>query len=202
MTSFPPRLQKLIRELSRLPSVGERTAGRLAYHLVTNRSLARDLFSAIQETVEGVSLCERCFFLAEGELCSICKDDSRDESLLCIVEKPIDLIAFERMGEFKGYYHVLHGLWSPLRGKTADNLRLGELLIRLNNLKLREVVIATGSTVEGDATAHYIARLLAEKGINANATRLAQGMPKGAELEYADDITLARAWNGRSSLRG
>jgi recombination protein RecR len=104
------------------------------------------------------------------------------------------------MGEFKGYYHVLHGLWSPLRGKTAENLRLGELLIRLKTLNLREVVIATGSTVEGDATALYIARLLAEKGVNA--TRLAQGMPKGAELEYADDITLARAWNGRSSLRG
>lgn len=200
MTSFPPRLQKLIRELSRLPSVGERTAGRLAYHLVTNRTLATDLFKAIQDTVEGVSLCERCFFLAESELCSICQDDTRDEALLCVVEKPIDLIAFERMGEFKGYYHVLHGLWSPLRGKTAENLRLGELLIRLKALNLREVVIATGSTVEGDATALYIARLLAEKGVNA--TRLAQGMPKGAELEYADDITLARAWNGRSSLRG
>jgi recombination protein RecR len=200
MLVFPVALQKLIRELSKLPSIGEKSATRLAYHLIANdRGLARTLAEALHHAAEQVRQCERCFFLSEEQLCPVCKNTARDQSLLCVVEKPVDLVAIERVGEFKGLYHVLHGLWAPLRGQGPETMKLKELMARVNSEPIKEVIIATSATVEGDATALYIGRLLAEVGIKA--TRPAQGIPKGGELEYADDVTLSRAFAARSSLQ-
>lgn len=199
MLSFPPALQRLIKELSKLPSVGEKTATRLAYHLVANdREVARTLGEALQVAAQQVTLCQRCFFLSEDELCAVCRNPSRDTSLLCVVEKPVDLVAIERIGEYKGVYHVLHGLWAPLRGQGPESMRLKELMERIKLQPPREAIIATSATVEGDATALYIGRLLADVGVVA--TRPAQGIPKGGELEYADDVTLSRAFAARSAL--
>jgi recombination protein RecR len=199
MLSFPPALQKLIRELSKLPSVGEKTATRLAYHLVANdRDLACSLAEALKVASAQVRLCQRCFFLSEEELCVICRNTNRDQGLLCVVEKPVDLVAIERVGEYKGHYHVLHGLWAPLRGQGPESMRLKELIERVKAPPPREVIVATSATVEGDATALYIGRMLADLGIRA--TRPAQGIPKGGELEYADDVTLSRAFAARSTL--
>jgi recombination protein RecR len=199
MLAFPPALQKLIKELSKLPSIGEKTATRLAYHLVANdRDLARSLGEALQTAAQQVRLCKRCFFLSEEDLCVICRNQSRDQSVLCVIEKPVDLVAIERIGEYKGSYHVLHGLWAPLRGQGPESMRLQELMERVKVEPPKEVIIATSATVEGDATALYIGRLLADVGISA--TRPAQGIPKGGELEYADDVTLSRAFAARSAL--
>jgi recombination protein RecR len=199
MLSFPPALQKLIKELSKLPSVGEKTATRLAYHLVANdRELARTLAEALKVASSQVRLCQRCFFLSEEDLCVICRNPHRDQGLLCVVEKPVDLVAIERVGEYKGHYHVLHGLWAPLRGQGPESMRLKELIDRVKEHQPREVIVATSATVEGDATALYIGRMLADLGIGA--TRPAQGIPKGGELEYADDVTLSRAFAARSTL--
>lgn len=199
MISYPPSLQKLIKELSKLPSIGEKSAARLAYHIAVNdKGLAKKLSDALQQVDGAVRQCERCFFLSESELCAVCSNPSRDATQLCVVEKPLDVLAIERVGEFRGLYHVLHGLWAPLRGQGPQNIRLAELLERLEKDGVQEVIIATNSTVEGDATALYIARLLNEKKIRS--TRLAQGMPRGGELEFADDVTLSRALSGRSII--
>ena len=199
MISLPQAMQKLIREFSRLPSIGEKSATRLAYHLVNNdKQLALSLADALHKAAENVKLCQRCFYLTEEDLCTICKNPSRDQSLLCLVEKPADLMAIERVGEYRGLYHVLHGLWAPLRGQGPESMKLKELLERLKEGLIREVIIATSSTVEGDATALYVAKLLSDFGIQS--TRLAQGMPKGGELEYADDVTLSRAFAGRNLI--
>lgn len=192
-------MQKLIRELSKLPSVGEKSATRLAYHLVNNdRQLALTLSEALVKASQNVRLCARCFYLTEEDLCTICKNPARDQSLVCLVEKPADLMAIERVGEYRGLYHVLHGLWAPLRGQGPESMKLKELIDRLGENTIREVIIATGSTVEGDATALYVAKLLSDHGVRS--TRLAQGMPKGGELEYADDVTLSRAFAGRNLI--
>ncbi len=201
MISFPPALQKLVNELSKLPSIGEKSAARLAYHLVNNdRKLASTLSQALNRAAELVRLCDRCFFLTEEPLCSICKNSGRDASLLCVVEKPMDLIAIERMGEYRGQYHVLHGLWAPLKGQGPESMKLAELVARVKEGAVKEVILATSATVEGDATALYAARILSEMGVRS--TRLAQGMPKGGELEYADEVTVSRAFSGRSLISG
>ena len=154
MLSFPPAMQKLIRELSKLPSIGEKSATRLAYHLVNNdRALAESLAETMRQAIKGVQACTRCFNLSEGELCSICKNPQRDAGLICVIEKPMDLVAIERMGEYRGLYHVLHGLWAPLRGQGPESMKLNELIARLDGGGVREVILATSSTVEGDATA-------------------------------------------------
>jgi recombination protein RecR len=200
MIAFPPALQQLIRELSKLPSIGEKSATRLAYHLINNdKGLAERLSSALLKAVDGVKLCKRCFYFAEDELCTICRNTSRDESLICVVEKPMDVIAIERVGEFRGYFHVLHGLWAPLRGQGPESMKLAELIDRVKDSKVTEVILATSSTVEGDSTALYIARFMGE--LNIKTSRLAQGIPKGGELEYADDVTLSRAFTGRNTIR-
>lgn len=200
MFGFPAVLQRLVVELTKLPSIGEKTAQRLAYHLVNNdRNLASNLAAALNQAIREIALCQRCFFLSEQELCPVCSDLSRDSSVLCIVEKPIDLVAIERLGDFRGYYHVLHGLWAPLRGQGPENMRLPELIERIRGSQVAEVILAMSATVEGDATALYLANLL--KGLGVRSTRLAQGLPKGGELEYADDLTLARAFSGRSEIR-
>jgi recombination protein RecR len=200
MVVFPPALQKLIKELTKLPSIGEKTATRLAYHLAANdRGLARSLGDALQQASQQIRLCDRCFFLSDDELCSVCRNANRDASLMCVVEKPADLVAIERVGEFKGHYHVLHGLWAPMRGQGPDQMKLAELLVRIKTEPIKEVIIATSATVEGDATAMFIGRQLTDVGIRV--TRPAQGIPKGGEMEYADDVTLSKAFAARSALQ-
>ena len=197
--TFPKPLQKLVREFSKLPTVGEKTATRLAYHLVQNDpGLVESLAHALLEAKEGITFCYRCFFFAEESRCALCEDESRDRSLLCVLEKPMDLISIEKMGEYKGTYHILHGLWAPLRGKGPESMKLQELVDRVKEGEVKEVILATSATVEGDATALYIARTLEELGVST--TRLAQGMPKGGELEYADEVTLSKAFSGRNLL--
>lgn len=196
MISFPPAVQKLIKELSKLPSVGEKSAARLAYHLVqTNPELSRNLAAALLQASEKVKMCEECFFMSEQPLCAVCSDPRRDATQICVVEKPVDVIALERMGEFRGLYHVLHGLWAPLRGVGPEKMKVKELVTRIDKGTCREIILATNSTVEGEATALYISRILAEK--NVSCSRPAQGMPRGAELEYADEMTLSKAFLGR-----
>jgi recombination protein RecR len=200
MYSFPLSLRKLIREIGKMPSIGEKSATRLAYHLVyRNRELAETLANALKEAVDSVHLCSKCFALTDQSVCSICADPSREQGVLCVVEKPIDVLTIERTGEYKGVYHVLHGLWAPTRGREPSELKIEELLIRANSGKIREVIFATGATVEGDATALFVANELADVAGIA-VTRLAQGIPKGGEVEYADEITLARAFSGRGTL--
>lgn len=199
MLALPPALQQLIRELSRLPSIGEKSATRLAYHLISrDRGLAERISRAITTACESIRSCDRCFYFSEGPLCAICSNPSRDPSILCVVEKPMDVVAIERLGEFRGYYHVLHGLWAPLRGQGPENMKLEELADRVRAGEVKEAILATSSTVEGDATALYVARLLNDLGIKCS--RLAQGIPKGGELEYADDVTLSRAFSGRNPI--
>jgi recombination protein RecR len=199
MYSFPKSLQKLVRELSRLPSVGEKTASRLAYHLVANDpELAGTLSEALLNAVQGTCFCKQCFSLTEGDLCHICQDSKRDGRIVCVVEKPMDIVAIERTREFNGLYHVLHGVWAPLRGLGPESMKLRELVERLQSGTVTELIMATSSTVEGDATALYVARVVSE--YKVTVSRLAQGVPKGGELEYLDDVTLSRAFQGRSLL--
>lgn len=189
-------MRKLVDELSKLPSIGERSAVRLAYFLITSQQ--DGLAGAIEKARENVGLCERCFFLTEGdELCSICLDSRRDEAMVCVVEKPADVLAIERSRGFTGLYHVLHGLWSPLRGRGPESTKLPQLLERIEFEPISELVLATGATVEGDATALYIAGAVKD---GLKVTRIAQGIPKGGDLEYADEVTLTHALAGRRSV--
>ena len=200
MQGYPAALNTLVRQLTRLPTIGERSAFRLAYHLLINdSSQALSLAQALTEAAEQVALCARCYHITDSELCSVCRDASRDAAQICVVEKPLDVFAIERVGEFKGYYHVLHGVWAPLKGRGVDALKIQELLERVGaGSAIQEVILALGATVEGDATSLYIARLLTEKGLKIS--RLAQGIPKGGELEYADEVTLSRAFTGRIAM--
>ena len=199
MSLLPLSLQKLIREFCKLPSIGEKSATRLAYHLVRqDPAAARQLAEALLDAAKKINFCQSFYFLSEQNLCSICSDSSRDQSIICVVEKPVDLIAIERVGEYRGLYHVLHGLWAPLRGQGPESMKLQELIARVKSGGVEEVILATGSTVEGDATALYTARLVRELG--RKVSRLAQGMPKGGELEYADEVTLSRAFDGRQAI--
>jgi recombination protein RecR len=197
---LPLSLRKVIRELKKLPSLGEKTASRLAYHLVyRDRELAIMLAKVLNEAVDKVKSCSNCYSLTDEDLCIVCKDQNRDVDLICVVEKPLDIAVIERSGEFSGTYHVLHGLWSPLSNRDISDLKLIELFNRIERDKVKEVIIATGATLEGDATALYILSEL-EK-LNVTVSRLAQGMPKGGELEYADELTLAHAFVGRRNLK-
>ncbi|MCB0317659.1 MAG: recombination protein RecR [Bdellovibrionales bacterium] len=199
MHGFPSAMKKLVKELTKLPTIGEKSAVRLAYHLINNdRKLAHTLSEAMIKAANEVSLCKTCFFFTEVDECDICRSTNRDNSVICVVEKPMDLIAIERTGEYKGLYHVLHGLWAPLRGLGPESMRLKELAERARSKEIKEVILATSATVEGDATSLYVARMLSELGIKTS--RLAQGIPKGGELEYADEVTLSRAFSGRNEI--
>jgi len=203
--AFPASMRRLINELTKLPSVGEKSATRLAYFLVTRK--AEESFSladAIRDAREKMRYCKECFSLSESELCSICENPNRDFRVVCVVEKPADVMAVERSGGYRGLYHVLHGLWSPLRGIGPEKTKINELVARLERAssnegsKVEEIVMATSTTVEGDATAQYIANSVKHLGIRIS--RIAQGIPKGGELEYADDLTLTHAMQGRRTL--
>lgn len=194
-------IQRLALELGRLPGIGERSAARLAYYIVKasrgagDRSLAHDLARALTETVDRVGLCEECQGLATSARCSLCSDSRRDRSALCVVESVADQRALEAAQAFRGLYHVLHGALSPLEGVGPDELRMDELVRRLDAGGVRELILATSSTVDGDATALYVARLAKTRGIRV--TRLASGIPLGGELEYIDQATLGRAVHER-----
>jgi len=196
MTTLPPPVLVLVASLKGLPGIGPRSAERLALHLVQSepgfvRALAESLIAAR----ERVAACERCGALTEHQPCPLCGDSRRDGSLVCVVERPTDVLSFERSGAYRGRYHVLGGKLSPLDGVGPEDLRIGALEARIGTEGFREVILALSGDVEGEATAHYLGKRLA--GLGIRMTRLAQGLPAGAGLEYADDLTLSRAMEGR-----
>lgn len=198
MSFIPRSLEKLVAELSKLPSVGGKSANRLAFFLSNNPELSGQLSAALSDCANQIRQCSNCFFIAESDKCLICQDSRRDLTQICIVEKPADLIAIEQANVFKGCYHVLNALWAPLKGQGPEQMNIEHLLERVAENNVQEIIIATGSTVEGDATALYLAKVFAEKGLKT--TRLAQGLPKGGDLEYLDDVTLTRALSGRTEV--
>jgi len=203
LSVYAPPIQRLVSELSKLPGVGSRTAQRLAFHIL--RAPGEDaaaLAQAIRDVKERIGLCEVCCNLAEGPRCRICEDDRRDMSVICVVEEPSDVIALERTHEYRGRYHVLGGALSPIDGVDADDLRIAELFARVDGpgSEVREVVLATNPTTTGEATALHIAQGLRERAPQVSVTRLASGLPVGADLEYADEVTLGRAFSGRRAV--
>lgn len=196
---FEAPVQRLIDELARLPGIGQKSAQRLAFHILhVETADARRLAEAIVQMREQVRLCARCFNITDGEECSICRDARRDPTLLCIVERAQDIVVVERTQEFSGRYHVLGGAISPIEGIGPEQLRLRELIARLEPENVREAIVATNPTVEGDTTALYLARTLKPLGIKV--TRLASGLPVGGDLDYADELTLGRALVGRREM--
>jgi recombination protein RecR len=198
---FSPPVNRLIGELSKLPGIGQRTAQRLAFHLLRLPDAeALGLAEAIKDVKEKVGLCEVCFNLADAPRCRICSDERRDRSIICVVEEPADVIPIERTHEYPGLYHVLGGALSPIDGVDPEDLKLAELIKRVEQGGVREVVIATNPTTTGEATAFYIAEAVRELATDVVVTRLASGLPVGADLEYADEVTLGRALTGRRAL--
>jgi recombination protein RecR len=196
-----PPVQRLITELSKLPGVGGRTAQRLAFHLL--RASDEDAFAlaeAIRELKQRITLCEICFNLAEGARCRVCADERRDPSLICVVEEPADVISIERTHEFGGRYHVLGGALSPIDGVDPEDLKIDELYLRVRDGSVGEVVIATNPTTTGEATAMHVAAGIRAVAPEVSVTRLASGLPVGADLEYADELTLGRAFAGRRAV--
>jgi recombination protein RecR len=200
---YPPPVQRLITELGKLPGIGQRTAQRLAFHIL--RSDAEDanaLADAIHEVKERIGLCEVCFNLADEARCRICQDERRDAALICVVEEPGDVIPVERTHEYRGRYHVLGGALSPIDGIDPEDLKISELYARVKEARppITEVVLATNPTTTGEATALHIAATLRERAPDVVVTRLASGLPVGADLEYADEVTLGKALVGRRTL--
>jgi recombination protein RecR len=203
LSVYAPPIQRLVSELSKLPGIGNRTAQRLAFYILRcTPEDAAALAQAIRDVKERIGLCEVCCNLAEGPRCRICEDERRDASVICVVEEPADVIALERTHEYRGRYHVLGGALSPIDGVDADDLHIAELLRRVQQPagEVREVVLATNPTTTGEATAHHIAEALRERSPTVTVTRLASGLPVGADLEYADEVTLGRAFSGRRAV--
>lgn len=199
MSLYAPAIARLIEELQRLPGIGPKSAQRLAFHILrTDEESAKRLADAIVEVKRSVRFCSQCFNLAEGDLCEVCASEKRDRSVLCVVEEPRDVVAIERSGGFTGLYHVLHGAISPMDGIGPEQLKIRELVERVSAGEVREVIVATNPNVEGETTALYIARLLRPLGVRV--TRIASGLPVGGDLEYADEVTLSRALEGRRDI--
>ena len=206
MTTYPTPLARLIQELSKLPGIGERTAARLAFHLLKGKK--EDVFNladSIGKLRQEMGLCRMCFGFSEVDplnedraLCAVCRNPEREQDKICVVEEPADLIAVEKSHEFKGQYHVLHGTISPLDGIGPDALRVKELIERLRNGTVREVIVATNPTMEGEATAFYLSKVIRPLGIAV--TRIARGLPMGGDLEYTDAVTLGKALEGRREI--
>ena len=197
--AYTPPVQSLIDELGRLPGIGPKSAQRIAFHLLkVSPEDANRLANAIREAKEKVRFCERCFNFAEGELCPICADDRRDPTIVCVVEESRDIVAIERTGEFRGRYHVLLGAMSPLEGIGPEQLKIRELLNRIGPEGIEEVIVCTNPNTEGEVTAMYLARML--KPLGLTVTRIASGLPVGGDLEYADELTLGRALEGRRTI--
>lgn len=197
--NIPPSLERLVRELSRLPGVGQKTAQRLAFSILRNDSnRAGELAGAITEVKQRIRFCSQCFGYAEAELCSVCGDGRREATLICVVEQPADIYVIERSGVFRGLYHVLMGVISPLDGIGPDQLKIRELVARVAKGGVEELILATNPSMQGEATALHLSRVLAPH--VENITRLARGMPMGAHLEYTDDVTLNQAFTGRQAF--
>ncbi len=199
MSYYAPPIARLIEELAHLPGVGRKTAQRLAMHIVTSREdLAVGLSEAILDARNKIRFCSSCFNLTEQDPCPICSDPKRDQATICIVEAPKDVIALERTKEYHGLYHVLHGAISPMDGIGPEDIKLRELIVRLQGSEVDEIILATNPTIEGEATSMYISRLVKPTGIKV--TRLAHGIPVGGDLEFADEVTLTKALEGRNEL--
>lgn len=199
MQFFPAALQNLTDAFARLPGIGGKSAQRLAFHVLSlPLDEAQDFADAILAAKREIHTCPVCQNLTDQELCPICNDDSRDHGVICVVAEPKDVIAMERSREFRGVYHVLHGVISPLNHVTQDDIRIKELLLRVGSGNIREVIMATNPDTEGEATAMYISRLL--RPMEVKVTRLAYGVPVGSQLEYADEVTLSRALEGRQEM--
>ena len=200
-SAYTPPMQALIDALGRLPGVGPKGAQRIAFHLLKSDSVdVERLAHSITEAKALVRFCDRCFNFSDGPICRICDDDRRDSSMLCVVEESRDVIAIEKTGEFRGRYHVLLGAMNPLEGIGPEQLKIRELLARLDIEGVKEVILCTNPNTEGDVTAMYLARLL--KPLGLRITRIASGLPVGGDLEYADELTLGRALEGRREMPG
>lgn len=192
-------LNELTAQFEKLPGIGKKTAQRLAFYVITaDESYAKRFSAALLDAKTKIHLCKECFALTDTEVCPVCSDAARDKSTVCVVGDPKDVLAFERTREYKGVYHVLHGVLSPLDGVGPEKLKVRELLSRLSDGTVKEVIMATDPTVEGEATASYISRFIKPMGIKI--TRLAYGIPVGGNLEYADEVTLKRALDGRNEI--
>ncbi len=199
MSVYTPAVQNLIDELGKLPGVGPKSAQRIAFHLVKlSEQDALRLAHAISEAKEKVRFCETCFNMSDDQFCEVCVDQRRDHSLICVVEEPRDIVAVEKTHEYRGYYHVLQGAINPIDGIGPDQLRIRELLQRLQEGDVEEVILCTNPNIEGEATAMYLAKLIEPLGIPV--TRIASGLPVGGDLEYADELTLGRAIEGRREM--
>jgi recombination protein RecR len=199
MTKMAEPITQLIRKLARFPGVGEKTASRLAlYILRSSKEEAIDLAKNIIEVKEKIRFCSMCFNLTDEDPCKICRDEKRDRAVVCVVEAPGDLMALENSGEFKGKYHVLHGVIAPLDGVMPDDIRIKELMMRLEGRAVQEVILATNPTTNGNATALYLSKLIIPLGIKV--TRIAQGIPTGGDIQYTDEVTLKKALEGRREL--
>ena len=197
---FPESVNNLITEFEKLPGIGHKTAIRLAFYILeSDEGVAKKFATVLVDAKQKVKFCEKCFNLSEGNVCSICSNPKRDTSVICVVENVKDLVAMEKTHEFKGLYHVLHGNISPMNNITADDIKIKELIQRLNDDSIKEVIIATNPTIEGETTAMYIARVIKTiPGIKV--TRIAHGIPVGGDLEYTDEITLIKAMENRRDM--
>jgi recombination protein RecR len=199
MSIYPAPIRQLIKRMARLPGIGEKTAERLALHLLyTADQYVEELGHCILDIKRNVRLCSRCFSLADGDLCTICSNPARDASVVCVVEQPGDMVAMEKSGAFNGHYHVLSGVLSPMNGVGPDDLRIRELLQKVAAGGVREIVLATGTSVEGEATAAYIASQLESRPVTV--TRIAAGVPMGGDLKYVDQVTLKKAMESRRAI--
>ncbi len=199
MSHYPVSVLRLIKNIARLPGIGEKTAERLAIHILkAPKKEMEQLSRSIIELKERVRLCSVCFALSDREICDICSDQTRDKTLICVVEQPADMVALEKSGAFRGVYHVLAGVLSPMNGIGPDDIRIKELSARIEDGRINEVVLATGTNVEGEATASYLAQRL--KNMPVKVTRIASGVPMGGDLKYVDQVTLKRAMDTRHHI--
>ena len=199
MDIYGGQVNKLIEELSRLPGIGGKTAQRLAFHIINMpEERAKSLSDAIMDAKQNIKYCKTCYTITDREECPICASPNRDHKLIMVVETPRDLAAYERCGQYKGVYHVLHGVINPAMGIGANDIRLKELILRLEQVDVEELIIATNSSVEGEATAMYISKLVKPSGIKTS--RIASGVPVGGDLECIDEVTLLRALDGRITI--
>ncbi len=199
MSYYSPSIEKLIESFEKLPSIGNKTAVRLAFYMLnTSQSEADEFIKSIQDAKKNLKFCSKCFNISDSDPCEICSNPTRDQTKICVVEDVKDVVAIEKIHEFKGLYHVLHGSISPMDGIGPDDIKIKELLARLLDGQVKEVILATNPRVEGEATAMYISKLIKPMGIKV--TRLAHGLPVGGDLEYTDEFTLGKAFEGRTEL--